>query len=231
MKNVEDILFIVQARLGSTRCPNKMIRAFAQTNITSIVLNKLKKCNIPQSNIYLSAFEPQLQEIAASEGINLFSRSEKSARWDGGQDIRGIFEWWDKLPFKYVVMISGCTPMLKAETIDSFVKEYVKSPNDAMFGVVRKKNYIWDTSSNMLNSPTLQSAPDTKTVKPYYEAAHCLYAGSMEKIGQNIWMGSFAKKGDIDFFEVPEEEVFDIDHEWQFDVAEKIYLETYNKEK
>jgi CMP-N-acetylneuraminic acid synthetase len=48
----------------------------------------------------------------------------------------------------------------------------------------------------------------------------------MEKIGQNIWMGDFTKPGDIELFEVPEEEIFDIDYEWQFDVAEQIYLRT-----
>lgn len=226
MKNIEDILFIVQARLGSTRCPGKMIRPFAETTITNIVLNKLKKSDAPLNNIYLSSYEQELKDIAYMEEVTVFDRSERSATWDGGSDITEIFEWWNKLPFKYVIMVSGCIPMLKVETINKFIDKYINIENDAMFGVVRKKNYVWNTSGEILNSPEIIGGPDTKVVKPYYEAAHCLYAGSMEKIGQNIWMGDFTKPGDIELFEVPEEEVFDIDYEWQFDVAEQIYLKT-----
>ena len=231
MKNIEEILFVVQARVGSTRCPGKMIRSFAGSTITNIVLNKMKESKAPNSNIYLSAYEQKLKEIAISEGVNIFDRSEKSAIWDGGKDVSQMLEWWNKLPFKYVVMVSGCTPMLRVETINDFIDQYINTQNDAMFGVVKKRNYIWTTSGEILNSPKMSGAPDTKAVKPYYEAAHCLYAGSMKKIGQNIWMGDFAKSGDIDLFEIQEKEIFDIDYDWQFGVAEKIYLETENKEK
>ena len=64
---------------------------------------------------------------------------------------------------------------------------------------------------------------NTKTADPILEAAHCLYAGSLEDIGKNIWMGDFRKKGDIKLFTVPEEEVFDIDHEWEFKTYEALY--------
>jgi CMP-N-acetylneuraminic acid synthetase len=226
MKNIEDILFIVQARLGSTRCPGKMVRPFAGTSITNIVLRKLKLSNAPLDNIYLSAYEGELKDLANFENINVFNRSKKSATWDGGNDLTGIFEWWNKLPYKYVIMVSGCAPMLTVSTINKFIDNYIYTKNDAMFGVVKKKNYIWDMSGEIFNSPKIIGGPDTKAVKPYYEAAHCLYAGSMEKIGQNIWMGDLTKQGEVDLFEIPEQESFDIDYEWQFDVAEQIYLKT-----
>jgi spore coat polysaccharide biosynthesis protein SpsF (cytidylyltransferase family) len=209
-KNIQDILFVVQARLASTRCPEKVIRPFAGTTITNIALNKFKRSKAPNENIYFSAYEEKLKNIGLSEGVKIFDRSKKSANWDGGKDLREIFEWWNVLPFKYVVTINACTPMLKVETINKFIDKYVNIENDAMFGVVRKKNYVWNTSGEILNSPEIIGGPDTKVVKPYYEAAHCLYAGSMEKIGQNIWMGDFTKPGDIELFEVPEEEIFDI---------------------
>ena len=57
-----------------------------------------------------------------------------------------------------------------------------------------------------------------------YEAAHCLYAGRTDLIGKGIWMGDFRKDGDIELFSMPERECFDIDYDWQFEVAEKLYL-------
>ena len=48
---------------------------------------------------------------------------------------------------------------------------------------------------------------ETKMVEPIYEAAHSLYAGTMEDIGNDIYMGSFTHPGDPDLFVMEE-----IDH-------------------
>ena len=64
---------------------------------------------------------------------------------------------------------------------------------------------------------------NTKTVQKTYEAAHCLYAGKLDKIGNNIWMGDFKTPGDIELFPLDEEECIDIDYEWQFELCEKLY--------
>ena len=64
---------------------------------------------------------------------------------------------------------------------------------------------------------------NTKTADPVYEAAHCLYAGKMSNIGKGIWMGDFSKKGDIELVPMSEEECFDIDYQWQFDLGENLY--------
>ena len=64
---------------------------------------------------------------------------------------------------------------------------------------------------------------NTKTVPFTYEAAHCLYAGRMDKINEGIWMGDFNKPGDIELFPMEEEECLDIDYLWQFKMCEKLY--------
>jgi hypothetical protein len=50
-----------------------------------------------------------------------------------------------------------------------------------------------------------------------------LYAGKMSNIGKGIWMGDFSKKGDIELVPMSEEECFDIDYQWQFDLGENLY--------
>ena len=66
---------------------------------------------------------------------------------------------------------------------------------------------------------------ETKLVEPLYEAAHSLYAGTLEDIGKDIYMGSFTRHGDPDLFVMDEIEAFDIDWPWQFDIAEKMFSE------
>lgn len=223
MKNINDICFIVQARLNSERVSKKMIRSFNDTTLTDIVLQKLINSPIiPTSQIYLSVYEPELIEIGNKYPINIYTRSYESANVDNG--IQSLFEWWNILPYKYVIMISGCNPLLTVETIDKFTQTYLKTEYEGMFSVISKKNYFWSSEGIMLNKwPLGQDLLNTKAVDSTYEAAHCLYASQMDMIGQGRWCGSWIKQNDPFLFEVDELESFDIDYEWQFNIAEQLY--------
>ena len=222
MKRLTDIAIIIQARLGSQRVPQKMIRPFAGTTLTDIALKKVKQCKtFPFGNFYLSAWEPELKQIAYDNSVNIYNRSEASAKSEG-TPMTEMYEWWNKLPHTYGILINACAPFLKPETIDSFVLEYANSNSDGMFGVIEKKNYFWNGQGNIL-TPLSEAVMNTKTVQTTYEAAHCLYAGRLDKIGQGIWMGDFNTPGDIELFPMEEKEVLDIDYEWQFKMCEKLY--------
>jgi len=223
VKNINEVCIIVQARLGSQRVPQKMIKPFAETTLTDIALEKIKQCKaFPLKNFYLSAWEGELRNIAETHSLNVFHRSEKSAKSEG-TPMTEMYEWWDKLPFKYCVLINACAPFLNPETIDNFITSYCKSDSDGMFGVVEKKNYFWDHNKDLL-TPLTEAVMNTKTAKPMFEAAHCLYAGRMDKIGNGVWMGDFNTPGEIELFTMEEEEIFDIDYEWQFNMAESLYF-------
>jgi len=223
MKNISDICFIVQARLNSERVPKKMIRNFTGTTLTDHVLQKLVNSSlIPNSQIYLSAHEDELIDIGKKYPINIFKRSYESANVDCG--IKTLFEWYNKLSYKYIIMVSGCNPFLTIETIEKFTKKYLKSPNNGLFSVIEKKNYFWDKKGNMINKwPNGQDLLNTKAVQPTYEAGHCLYASRMDSIGKGKWVGSWKKKNDPELYIVNEIEAFDIDYEWQFILAESLF--------
>jgi len=150
MKDFDDIVFIVQARLNSQRVPNKMLRPFADKNLFGIVLDKLLSSNvIPSDQIYASVYEEELFfEANTKRNIRTFQRSYESANNDS--DITKIFEWHDKLPFKYVIIISACNPLLKVETIDAFVRQFMEQEEDNLFGVIEKKQYYWNKEGIMV---------------------------------------------------------------------------------
>ena len=221
MKPVDDIAVVIQARLGSQRVPKKMIRPLAGTTLTDMAIETIKRCeSFPQENFYLSAYEPELVEIGEKHGVNVFHRSEKSAKSEG-TPMTDMYEWWNKLPHKYCVLVNACAPFLTSKTIDTFVRSYSYTESDGMFGVIRKKNYFWNFNKDLI-TPLTEAVMNTKTVSPIYEAAHCLYAGRLDRIGEGVWMGDFNIPGDIKLFQMEEREVFDIDYEWQFEMAEKL---------
>lgn len=221
MKKIEDVAIIIQARLSSQRIPQKMIKPFAGTTLTDIFLEKIKKCeSFPLSNFYLSAYEEELVEIAEKHGVNIFRRSEESAMSEG-TPMSLMYEWHNKLPHKYVILINACVPFLKPETIDAFVEAYLKTEKTGMFAVMEKKNYFWNNTGKIL-TPLTEDVMNTKTVQVTYEAAHCLYASRLDTIKDGIWMGDFMED-QIELFPVEEKEVFDIDYQWQFDLCEKLW--------
>ena len=141
MKNINDIAFVAQARLSSERAPRKMIKSFNGTSLVEILCDKiLLSKTIPLSNFYLSVYDDELKKIALDRGLNVYARSEESALSEG--PMQQVMEWHNKLPYKYVVMISACHPFLSVKTIDGFVDHYIKTESEGLFGVIENKNYF-----------------------------------------------------------------------------------------
>lgn len=224
MKNLDSIAVIVQARLNSQRVPGKMLRPFAGSNLFGIVLDKLLQSKIiPRHNIIGSVYEQDLIDELEKRELNYWHRSKESANED--EDLKLIYEWHNKLfaKYKYVILISGCNPLLKVETIDKFVEQFVLQPEDNLFAVIKKKTYYWDLNGKMITPwPESQKIMNTKTVEPIFEAAHCLYASDLDLIEKDQFMVDFTKEN-LKLFEIDELEAFDIDYEWQFNTAELLY--------
>ena len=224
MKLHNEVCVVVQARMGSERIPGKMLKPFAGTTIMDICLSKLSKSErIPKENIYISVWEEELKQVANNHNLNIFHRSKESA-FSEGTPMTTMYEWWNKLDFKYCVLVNACAPFLKIETIEDFFELYIEQEADGLFGVIDKKNYFWDNNGSLITEwPEGQAVMNTKCVTETREAAHCLYGGKMSEIGNGIWMGDFSKQGSIELFPMKEKEVLDIDHQWEFDMCEILY--------
>jgi CMP-N-acetylneuraminic acid synthetase len=221
-KNLNDICFLVQARLGSQRIPGKMLKPFSNTTLIDILFTKLLQSSlIPKSNLYFSVYEEELKLIGKKYNINIFNRSETSSKSEG-QPLTEIYEWHDKLPFKYVVLISACNPLLTIKTIDNFTESFIKSDKEGAFAVFEKRTYYWGQNGKSITNWKNSSIMNTKLVEPIYESAHCLYASRLDIISQGYWMdANYPPQPEL--YVMGELEAFDIDYEWQFQLGEQLY--------
>ena len=224
MKQIGEIAVIIQARLGSERTPRKMTRPFAGSSLLDIALPKmLCSAVFYPEQFFLAVHEEELAGIGSRHGVNVFRRSECSARSEG-KPLSELYEWWDQLPFTYAVLVNACAPLLRIATVDAFIDHYRTMDGDGLFGVLEKRDYFWNVDGVLLtSSPGRGAVMNTKVVEPTYEAAHCLYAGRMAAIGEGRWMGNLDEPGDIELFPMNHLEAFDIDYPWQFEAAEALY--------
>ena len=227
MKDLNDIVFIVQARLNSERAPNKMLRPFAGTSLFDICLKKIKNTKIPLENFRASVYEQELIDVCNKNGLKYFFRSKESANND--TSLQKIYEWHDKLNYKYAVIINACNLFLKPETINAFIDEYISNPYDGLFGVMPKKQYYWNESGSLITKwPTGNNIMNTKAVEQVYEAGHVMYAGKMDRIKEAEWMGKPPySNNNPKLFEVSEFECLDIDYEWQFELYTNYWEKLY----
>lgn len=223
MKQLSDILFIVQARLNSSRMPGKMLKPFAGTNLMQVTINKVKQSIIPPKNFYLSINDPQLIELANNNNINVYKRGNLSIDNSKILSLSETWDWWDKLPFKYFVLINACNPLMEVETLNNFIKEFQKVERGLISVIEHKRwfytpkgkflqeNYGGDNAWNTFNSQWVESLYSNGPLK----------GGIMEDIGKNIHIHDFKTPPLV--FKYPKNEYYDIDYQDEFDIAEKLY--------
>jgi N-acylneuraminate cytidylyltransferase len=226
MKDINDVCVVIQARTESTRVPNKMLRPFADSCLFEIAVQKILDSSIiPKDNFYLSILDKELFEIAEKYDVNTYKRSRESCQEP--IILQKVFEWHQELPYKYFILVNACNPILSIATIDEFVNTFLESRSNGLFGVFEKRTFLFDSNHKMMNDfygdDKYLATLETKLVETTYEAAHSLYAGRLEDIGNGIYMGTFKEKKSPEFFVMDEIECFDVDWPFQFDLAEIMY--------
>lgn len=224
VKKIEDVLFIIQARVGSSRTPQKMIRPFCESTLIELALEKVLQSEIiPMDNFILAVGDPELIEIGQKLGVNIFKRSPKSVRENS--DVKIIYEWHNKVDYKYWIKINACQPLLKGQTIDRFVREYLSSNCEGMFSVIEKRNYFWNKDGEMITPwPSGLTIMNTGVVEKTYEACHSLFAGSKHQLEEGVWMGNFSSIDDPQLFVMDDTaEISDVDYPHEFLLCELLY--------
>lgn len=233
MKDINDIVFVLGCRVNSSRIIKKMIRPFGETTLFEIALKKMLELNVPKKNIYIAIGDKELIDVAKKYDVNIFYRSNKSIN-SSVLDIRDAFEWCYEFSkkFKYFFWLNGCQPFLEGNTINKFIQTFVNSKNKSIISVNEIKNYFWDNDKklnkdNFIHNENIKNfAFNTKYVNPTYIASHSMQIGLLSELVQGTWLGTF-QKDDPELFCVEEEESFDIDYPWQFEMAKNKYINQY----
>ena len=213
--NKSDVGVFCTARTSSTRCKKKMIRPFANTTLTDILLSKLAKIG---DNVFFSGYEPLFKEKCDFHGVPFVQRTEKSALSEG--PLLEVFDFLAEQPYEYFLFFNGCLPFLKTETISNFLDICIED-DKPKFAVLKRNNYFTDVNGNPYNFSKDLKIMDTKAVEPVHEFAHALY---FYKKSYFLEYGRYWNWSDVRYVEIEDGiEAFDIDTEEQFQMAEAMW--------
>ncbi len=204
------------ARSNSERCPNKMLRDFCGTSLIEIALKKFKELG---ENAFLAAHESEFKTLCDQEGVRFVQRSERSANID--EPIVDILDFLKNEDFSHFLIVNGCLPFLKTETIQYFVKHCEANNYQSSFGVIRRNNFYFDSQSNPFNFDVGMKTINTKAVETLYEFAHSLYFFEKEYFFEH---GRYWDWEKVNLFEMTDHiELIDIDTEADFNTAKALW--------
>lgn len=128
----DKIVFIIQARLGSTRMPAKIIRPFyGGQSIIQLLLDKLKQytnCDIVLATSVDSAND-LLEQIAKESGVRCFRGSENDV-------LERFIDAAESVNAKRIVRVCSDNPFLNEKAIEQLIERVENSSADYIsFGV------------------------------------------------------------------------------------------------
>ncbi len=219
MKNISIFSF---GRIKSQRCKNKMLRPFYDTTITDIVLHKLNNLSQNNTSTFFAGYEKEFKKKCNIQDVRFVKRDKLSTNIDG--PIDKILSFLKNEKSDYFIIINACQPLLKINTINSFIKFVRNKKIQSAFTIKKNQNFYLDKNKNPLNfNPTLKTI-NTKKSKPIYEFSHSLYFFNKEFFFKNK---KYWNWNDLSYFTIEDNiETIDIDTENDFTIAESVYKNT-----
>lgn len=217
---MRDLAVFVQARTGSRRCPDKMLRPFAGTTLIDICLDKL--ATIADYPVYFGAHEEALLEKARQRHrLHVVRRSRASA--ESHSDARLVFEMLEQIPQPYVCWINPCHPFLTTATIQAAMQRFAVHDCRSMTSVVLRKGWFYDGQGDALTNRSVQA--DTSLSDGLFEVAHAFHIYERERMLREgkPWEN---EPGDPLLHEIAEGEAWDIDTGEQFVMVQALFEAT-----
>lgn len=214
----EKFAAVIQARLRSQRCPNKMIRPFANTTLLDIALEKFA-AESSYYSFYFAAYEEELINRALPYRCNILHRNSASAF---GEQISEVMNYLQAIPQPYIVFINACSPCLTRDTVERAITVFEEKECLSLTAVRKKHTWYYSLEGKAINflDPTNLN---TKTTQPLYEVTHNIHIFDRERFLLN---GYFWENKHLDpyLFEIEEKEAIDIDTEFDFSLAESWFI-------
>ena len=217
---IKDLTFIIAVRKGSKRVKNKNIRKFGNSNLLEIKLKQIKRL-FGIKNIFLSSDCKQSLKIGKKYNVKLDYRPKQFA--SNKIQMKKVYSYLaSRVSTKYVCYLHVTSPFLKDKTLIKAIKlffKYSRRKDVTLATVTKVKEYLWYKNKalnyNPSNHPPSQKLPEYLALNFAINIVNRDYMHSYGKIVSNKFLPAV--------LEFPEN--IDIDEEWQFKFASKLFTD------
>lgn len=216
---MRELSIVINARIKSTRVPNKLLRPFANTTLFEIALKKLSKIDFV-NDIYLGIGDKELIDIAENyKRFKILKRDPKSIK-KGTHEQKITFEHYNRIKSKYIMVINPCQPLLDLKTLKFAVDFFMKTNFESYTSVIKTSDWIFDSDGNPITNKNHLDV--TSNNKAFYKGCHSFHIINKTFFQKNGYMWNF-NSNDPALIEIPNENVHDIDDEEDFKYVEFCY--------
>jgi CMP-N-acetylneuraminic acid synthetase len=222
---MKSISAVVNARLSSTRVPKKPVRPFAGSSLIEIALAKLDQMDFFDHR-FLAVADEELKKIGRHyNNVEILHRKPEAVRKGVNPKIVTFAHYCD-IPSDFIFVFNPCLPLISIETINQAVNYFQNNDFSSYTSVVKTGDWIFDVNGNLVTNKDPGNLTTNKDVQ-FYKAAHAFHIITKDRFVKEGLHWSFTID-DPHMIEISEDEYFDIDTEYEFKIAETIYI---NKSK
>lgn len=217
---MKSISVVINARLGSTRVPKKLIRPFADTSLIEIALDKMNKMDFFEHR-YLAVAENELVDIGKKyPNVEILMRKEQAVQ-KGVNPLPVTFAHYLSVPSDYIFVFNPCLPCIKIDTIKKAFDYFQETDFNSYTAVIPTGDWIFDADGNPLTNSDPRNVTTNKNVT-FFKGCHAFHVVNKEFFRHQKILWSF-EQDDPHLIQIPEEEAVDVDTPIEFMLAERIY--------
>ncbi len=126
MKNKKKVIVIIQARVGSSRFPGKVLQKIGKHSIIEIIIKRLKRAKYIDEIIVATPknkTEGKLVSFLKKKGIKVFCGSEKNV-------LNRYFQVAEKYSGNYIVRVTGDCPFVDYQLLDKMIIKILTNKYD-----------------------------------------------------------------------------------------------------
>ncbi|PFA66939.1 acylneuraminate cytidylyltransferase [Bacillus sp. AFS015802] len=203
------ILAVIPARGGSKGIPRKNVRLMNGKPLISYSLDNAKACELI-TDIVVTSDDEEIIGIAKLNNVDYITRTSELAGdkitldpvvYDAVNKMERVKEY----KYDIVVTLQATSPLLKGETLDRAIKNFLASGKDTYISAVNRPHLSWSSNENGY-FPNYSQRLNRQQLPPNYVETGAFFITKRNFVKPDSRMGE-----KISIFEVPEEQSVDID--------------------
>ena len=135
-------LLIIQARMGSSRFPGKVLKEINNTPLLKILVNRISESKYVDKLIIATTTNKE-DDIIHSFCIKNKLKVFRGSDWDVLERFYGAAKYFQKKP-KNIIRICSDNPLLSYKVIDFVIENYLKSGKDYFSNSNHEPSYLED---------------------------------------------------------------------------------------